>query len=103
MDNQPLLIPSSPDQLSAPGPISHPRGSRNILASISSNNRQNLSATAVISKIEAILERIANALLGNRVLTIPLRTRQSVNERLVHYPSTNASEVKRFSEWLTSN
>ncbi|KAI1078690.1 DNA topoisomerase IV, alpha subunit [Whalleya microplaca] len=52
---------------------------------------------SVISKIEDILEGIIDALSENRVLTIPLRSRQSGNQRLIRFPADNDSEVKRFT------
>ncbi|KAL7625829.1 endodeoxyribonuclease [Parahypoxylon ruwenzoriense] len=58
-----------------------------------SRNRQ---AGAVISKIEDILEHIIDALNENRVLTIPLRSRQSCSERFIRFPANTEAEVKRF-------
>ncbi|KAI2613417.1 DNA topoisomerase IV, alpha subunit [Hypoxylon sp. NC1633] len=58
---------------------------------------RNLEAGAVVTKIEDILERIVDALTENRVLTIPLRSRQSGNERSILFPANTDAEIKRFT------
>ncbi|KAI1772999.1 DNA topoisomerase IV, alpha subunit [Hypoxylon cercidicola] len=59
--------------------------------------RADESPQYVISKIEDILENIADALSENRVLTIPLRNRRSGNERLIRFPTNRATDVKKFT------
>ncbi|KAI1760196.1 DNA topoisomerase IV, alpha subunit [Hypoxylon sp. FL1150] len=54
----------------------------------------------VIAEIEIILGNIVEALNENRVLTIPLRNRRSGNERLIRFPATAATEMKKFTCFL---
>ncbi|KAI0007349.1 DNA topoisomerase IV, alpha subunit [Xylariaceae sp. FL0662B] len=59
--------------------------------------RSNVQTGTVIAKIEDILEGIVDALSENRVLIIPLRSRQSGNGRWIRFPADNDAEVKRFT------
>ncbi|ORY72153.1 Spo11/DNA topoisomerase VI subunit A [Pseudomassariella vexata] len=55
---------------------------------------------AIIAKIEGILEDIVDALSLNRVLMIPLRSRQSGNEVMIRFPSDRIAGAKKFTALL---
>ncbi|KAI1505786.1 Spo11/DNA topoisomerase VI subunit A [Biscogniauxia marginata] len=84
--SSPTILPSSPGPGSAPDSEAPER-----LAV------RNPHTGAVVSKIEDIIKDMLDALRDNRILSIPLRSRKSGNERMVRFPATTDVEVKRFT------
>ncbi|KAI0017176.1 Spo11/DNA topoisomerase VI subunit A [Xylariomycetidae sp. FL0641] len=61
---------------------------------------QRALAGVTIAKIEDIIEGIVDSLAENRVLTIPIRSRRTGNDRLVRFPANTDAEAKKFASLL---
>ncbi|KAI0471486.1 DNA topoisomerase IV, alpha subunit [Xylariaceae sp. FL0804] len=61
---------------------------------------RNTHAASAITKIEAVLEAIIDAVGERRVLEMPIRNRQSGNVRVVRFPASTDTEAKRFTSFL---
>lgn len=98
MDGAPSSSSSSSSQRSSPISIHRQTSSDTTISS--NDDDRNLFTATVISRIENIMESVVDALLENRVLSIPMRNRKSGNERILRFPSTNLGEVRSFSASL---
>ena len=104
LPSPPYVEPLTPPCLEIPfveplSPVSPERGYQpsGTVTSFTDDGERQVSAGAVIVKIEEILEGISDALRETRELSIPMRIRPSGNEVSVRFPSSNIAEVKRFS------